>query len=267
MNNLFKYLFIISLISGIILFSINETKILGLILLFIFQPSFLLFYITFFNWKIGEENLTIKFRTPFIVSMLLTIIFEILHSTLQVMHWPGFNLLKFLTFTFGLLTCLLAIIYLFVNRKNLRSRLVYELIIFMIPILTLFMSYFFMNSVNKQDYLKALNEKYISLNRISIKLQEKNIDNFTKTDSLINYIDIKKQHLIQESGGMDSDKIVKGGLNTAIPRIYLQTSKPFQKIFNSELIDEKLKQQLRESQTVYNCLNTLTEIQIELLLK
>jgi hypothetical protein len=263
MEKAFKILFPITLILGFGLLFFDNIQWIGVSVLAFFQPLILLYYITFFKRSISNENVNYRFKTPFLIFLIITISLIPIEVIFKLMHYPFGSLIVIASYFTGLLTIVFGVIYLVLNRNNL-YRVSYEFIVLIIPVVAL--SYNFINNSVKKDFVKDFHDNYISLNYIKIRLKNQNSFSDPRKDSLYNQLEKAKENLIVNTGGVNENGIIIGWMNKSKPEYLLNHSGLINQLMISNYVTDFNKKNLREAKTVMNYLIVFTNIQNELLL-
>jgi len=250
------------LLIGIGLSLFRITKPFGYLLLYIIQPIIALFYLSIFKLQEkSEDRYKLILRYPFLLMLQITFVSLCFQRMFLSMHWPFAGPMNVLAFGLTIITLLIAILYIILNRKVIQSVFVIEFVILSMPIL-LFTGIYFTSHVSKIEFKEVLNQEYKTLNQIKYSLCDKSKNDTSIDLSLVNTIEKIKTDAIDRSGGVNEDKLIIGSLHELEPNI-----------INSDLIrlnEDGLAQvrndKLLQCRNVIDYLNTLTKIQIEILL-
>lgn len=258
-KKLIQLIFGLLLIIGFSLTFFKVTKPFGLLLLSVIQPIIALYYISIFKKEESETHQELKLRLPLLISLQFTFILLPIKYLLMAMYWPFGAVVNVLLFAFSITNLILGIGFLIVNRKTIQSIFVFELVIMVLPVL-LFLGIHSRIDYSRNEYSETLNKEYQDLCKIENTLYQQ-----AQKDTSI---DLTQIDILQEM--KQSTEIITGGLNENS-----QVIGALRKVDESEnrFIIRKLKNDSlvaiinKEPTNVINYLNTLTKLQIDLLLK
>lgn len=254
-----QLIFAIVLVIGFALCLNKGTRLFGLLLLSIVQPFIALYYISLFKREESATNRELKLRVLLIISLQITFVLLPIKYLFMTMHWPFGAIFNLFLFIFTITNLILGIAFIVINRKIIQSVFIFEFIILTIPIF-LFLGVHNRIDYSRFEYSTMLTKQYINLCEIQkslyLKVQKDTLIDFTE----IAILEKMKNETIMRSGGMNENSELVGGL---------------QKVdtFENRFIIRKLKNDSivsiinKEPTIVLEYLNTLTKIQIDLLIK
>jgi hypothetical protein len=252
--------FFVLLILGIALTFFRMTKSYGFLLICIIQPIVALYYISIFKKEETEENKDLTLRIPLLISLQATFVVLLIKYLFTAMHWSFAGPITLLLFVLSIFTLLFSIGFVVANRKIIKSVFVVELTIMMLPILLLLGNHA-PKEYSRSQYSEALNKEYQDLSQIKSALYKEAKQDTLLDLTTVDFISNVKNNVINMSGGVEEDGTIAGSLQ----HFYMEDIKPeFERRKRKDLIKEII---LEKPETVIECLNVLTKLQIDLLLK
>lgn len=262
MNNKKKLqiVFFALLVIGCGLTVFKEARPFALLYLLILQPIVALYYISLFKKEEVLENTELRLRAPLLISLQVTFVVLLFKYLFNAMHWPFFGPITVVLFACVISTVLFSIAFVVINRKIIQSIFVFELLIMVMPILS-FIGIYSTSGYTKSEYAIMLNKQYTDLREIEHTLyqqvkKDSSID-LTLVDTL-QYFRIETENI---AGGLDEKAQVIGSLEKINSRMMENQIKKLANDSLSEVIKNK------QPVTVIEYLNTLTRVQIDLLVK
>ena len=259
-KKLIQLIFAIVLLIGFVLCFFKTTKAFGFLLLCILQPTIGLYYLSIF--KKEETDLKVEklvLRYPLLLFIQGTFISLVVQRLFMSMHWPFAGPMNVIAFGLSFSTIIIGCLYVFLNRKQIQSIFVIEFVLIAMTMF-IFVGIYMPKQLSSDDYAKMLHTEFNDLNKIERKLynqinKDSSIDLFT-----INTLENIKNEMMSNTGGYDENMEIIGGLD----KIYPEENRFLLRKLKNDSLTFILN---KEPRVVLDYLNTLTKIQIDLLLK
>lgn len=258
MNKFIKLIVPLLALTGIILSAFAPLKSIGLLIIFILTPIFLIYVLI--NLKSEINHFNTKLRNVLIPTVLLNTIFIVLQVLFKIQHYPGASLFKLIGAILSVLSLIVGLIYFIKNRKNKNTTFTYELILVLYP------AFIFIWQLIPYNVPPQLNQEYVKMINTSIKQTE--ITNLSIVDSTclnpnIEFIRELKKDVIMCSGGLDESGEIYGFYNKTAPVVILKRKVEIQKL----PIAKELIEQLLNVRIAGDAVFILTQIENKLITK
>lgn len=258
-KKLLQVVFALIVVIGLGLSLFKVTRPFGLLLLSVIQPIIALYYISLFKKEESQANQELKLRLPLLISLQMTFILLPVKYLFTAMYWPFGPIVNVLLFALAIISLILGIGFIVINRKIIHSIFVFELIVMTIPVL-LFLGVHARIDYSRNEYSDVLNREYQSLCKIEQSLYQK-IQKDTSIDlTQIDILQEMKQHTEVSWGGRSENNVVVG----ALKKIDKNENRFIIRKLNNDSLSAIIN---KEPTIVIEYLNTLTKIQIDLLLE
>lgn len=258
-KKLIQLVFGLVLLIGLGLSFFKVTRLVGSLLLSVIQPFIALYYISLFKKEESEPNLELKLRIPLLISLQLTFVLLPIKYFLMVMHYPFGVIINVLLFALTIISLILGIGFIVLNKKTIRSVFIFEFVVMAIPVL-LFLGIHSRIDYSRNDYLEMMNKEYTDLCKIENTLYKQAQKDTTVDLSQVDILQAMKQNSILNSGGYNENVQVKGSLQ--------KVDEGENRFIIRNLKNDSLAAIINKEPTiVIDYLNRLTKIQIDLLLK
>jgi hypothetical protein len=254
-----QLIFGLVLIIGLGLSFFKVTRLFGSLLLSVIQPFIALYYISLFKKEESEPNLELKLRIPLLISLQFIFVLLPIKYFFMAMHYPFGFVINTLLFALTIISLILGIGFIVLNRKTIRSVFIFEFVIMTIPVL-LFLGIHSRIDYSRNDYSEMLNKEYTDLCKIENTLYKQAQKDTTVDLSQVDIVQAMKQNSIVNSGGFNENGQVIGSLQ--------KVDEGENRFIIRNLKDDSLAAVINKEPTIIiDYLNRLTKIQIDLLLK
>ncbi len=258
-KKLLQLVFALILVIGLSLSLFKITKSFGSLLLSVIEPIIALYYISLFKKEESDNIEELELRVPLLISLQITFTLLPVKYLFMAMYWPFGAVINLLLFVLTLLNLILGLAFIVINRKIIKSIFLFELVILTIPVL-LFLGVHSRIDYSRNEYADVLNKEYIDLCKIE-KILYKQAQKDTSIDlTQVNILQEMKERTEVSWGGVNEKHEVIG----ALKKIDENENRFIIRKLNNDSLSAIIN---KEPTIVIDYLNTLTKIQIDLLLK
>jgi hypothetical protein len=247
-------------ILGVIALVLLDDKSTGLLITMFFTPLLVIYALIAFRSNLKSSETKLKSLFAFFATTNAIVI--VLHLVIRTMHYPFYGITKFVGALLCILTLVVGLIYILINRKQISSRFSYELIIMLFPaiIFTWSMIPYNLPPQLHDDYIELILESNKNLEITNKGL----IPDSCQLENLSKIAELKAEiiEIIEWSGGYEGNRF--GAFFDGSCQIFIDEEKD---LINGLEIKSKLKMMILNVKDNGEAIFLLTQIESALRLK